>query len=63
MEKCIMIIGEPGKKSSTRYRDKMDRPGSITPRDKVHESGFGKFGWVTDPEGNRIELWQPPKGL
>ena len=20
---------------------------------------FGKFGWVTDPEGNRIELWQP----
>ena len=21
--------------------------------------GVGKFGWVTDPEGNRIELWQP----
>jgi predicted enzyme related to lactoylglutathione lyase len=20
---------------------------------------FGKFGWITDPEGNRIELWQP----
>jgi predicted enzyme related to lactoylglutathione lyase len=20
---------------------------------------FGKFGWLTDPEGNRIELWQP----
>jgi predicted enzyme related to lactoylglutathione lyase len=20
---------------------------------------FGRFGWVTDPEGNRIELWQP----
>lgn len=20
---------------------------------------FGKFGWCTDPEGNRIELWQP----
>ncbi len=19
----------------------------------------GRFGWVTDPEGNRIELWQP----
>jgi len=18
-----------------------------------------RFGWVTDPEGNRIELWQP----
>jgi predicted enzyme related to lactoylglutathione lyase len=21
--------------------------------------GVGQFGWVTDPEGNRIELWQP----
>jgi len=24
--------------------------------------GVGRFGWVTDPEGNRIELWQPPDG-
>ncbi len=29
---------------------------------KVEESEFGKFGWVMDPEGNRIELWQPPEG-
>ena len=29
---------------------------------KVDESEFGKFGWVTDPEDNRIELWQPPPG-
>ncbi|RJQ81034.1 VOC family protein [Pseudonocardiaceae bacterium YIM PH 21723] len=21
-------------------------------------AGIGRFGWVTDPEGNRIELWQ-----
>jgi hypothetical protein len=20
---------------------------------------FGKFGWVTDLEGNRVEIWQP----
>jgi len=20
---------------------------------------YGKFGWFTDPEGNRVELWQP----
>jgi predicted enzyme related to lactoylglutathione lyase len=20
--------------------------------------GVGRFGWVTDPEGNRIELWE-----
>ena len=24
------------------------------------ESEYGKFGWVMDPEGNRIELWEPP---
>ena len=29
---------------------------------KVDESDFGKFGWVMDPEGNRVELWQPPDG-
>lgn len=29
---------------------------------KVEDSEFGKFGWVMDPEGNRIELWQPPIG-
>ncbi|WP_412842775.1 VOC family protein [Candidatus Frankia alpina] len=21
--------------------------------------GVGRFGWVTDPAGNRVELWQP----
>jgi predicted enzyme related to lactoylglutathione lyase len=20
---------------------------------------YGKFAWITDPEGNRVELWQP----
>lgn len=29
---------------------------------KTDSSEFGKFGWVMDPEGNRIELWEPPKG-
>jgi catechol 2,3-dioxygenase-like lactoylglutathione lyase family enzyme len=28
--------------------------------DKVQEEEYGKFGWVMDPEGNRIELWEPP---
>ena len=23
---------------------------------------YGKFGWILDPEGNKIELWEPPKG-
>jgi len=30
--------------------------------DKTDDSEFGKFGWVIDPEGNKVELWQPPDG-
>jgi predicted enzyme related to lactoylglutathione lyase len=28
--------------------------------DRTDESEHGKFGWVIDPEGNKVELWQPP---
>lgn len=27
---------------------------------RVDVSEYGSFGWVRDPEGNRVELWQPP---
>ncbi len=30
--------------------------------EKVDESEYGKFGWVMDPEGHKIELWEPPAG-
>jgi predicted enzyme related to lactoylglutathione lyase len=30
--------------------------------DQTDESAFGKFGWVIDPEGNKVELWEPPDG-
>jgi predicted enzyme related to lactoylglutathione lyase len=30
--------------------------------DKVDDSEYGKFGWVIDPEGNKVELWEPPAG-
>jgi predicted enzyme related to lactoylglutathione lyase len=30
--------------------------------DKTDDSGYGKFGWVIDPEGNKVELWEPPAG-
>jgi predicted enzyme related to lactoylglutathione lyase len=30
--------------------------------DEQHEAeGIGRFGWVFDPDGNRIELWEPPQ--
>ena len=25
----------------------------------VEEYDYGKFGWILDPEGNKIELWEP----
>ena len=28
---------------------------------KVEEYEYGKFAWITDPEGNRVELWEPPQ--
>jgi predicted enzyme related to lactoylglutathione lyase len=28
--------------------------------EKAEKSEFGYFGWAMDPEGNRIELWEPP---
>ena len=27
--------------------------------EKVEDYDYGRFAWITDPEGNRIELWQP----
>ena len=26
---------------------------------KREEYDYGRFGWFTDPEGNKVELWQP----
>jgi predicted enzyme related to lactoylglutathione lyase len=26
---------------------------------RVEEHENGRFGWATDPDGNRFELWQP----
>ena len=31
----------------------------IDPKREDHE--YGRFAWIMDPEGNRIELWEPPK--
>ncbi|MDP2360547.1 MAG: VOC family protein [bacterium] len=30
--------------------------------DQVEQSEFGTFGWVIDPDGNKLELWEPPAG-
>ena len=28
---------------------------------KREDYDYGRFAWIMDPEGNRIELWEPPK--
>jgi len=30
--------------------------------DKVQDSEDGKFAHIVDPEGNKLELWEPPSG-
>ena len=30
--------------------------------ENIDDSEYGKFAWVIDPEGNKVELWQPPVG-
>ncbi|MGB6876599.1 MAG: VOC family protein [Candidatus Acidiferrales bacterium] len=27
--------------------------------DKIQDAPYGRFGWAMDPEGNRIEFWEP----
>jgi predicted enzyme related to lactoylglutathione lyase len=30
---------------------------------KREDYDYGRFAWFNDPEGNRVELWQPPGTL
>jgi predicted enzyme related to lactoylglutathione lyase len=35
------------------------RSESVAVDEKIEECEYGRFGWAMDPEGNRIELWEP----
>ena len=35
------------------------RAADVRTDDTIAEHEFGRFAWVYDPEGNKIELWQP----
>ncbi len=37
------------------------RAEGVTIDPKREDYDFGRFAWIVDPEGNRIELWEPPK--
>ncbi|HEY1883160.1 MAG TPA: VOC family protein [Candidatus Cybelea sp.] len=36
------------------------RAEGVTVLEKTDNHDYGRFGWVVDPEGNRLELWEPP---
>jgi len=62
-------FGPAGARSMINYRvEDLDRMleqlrDAGTPvEERIEESEFGRFGWATDPEGNRFELWEPPQG-
>ena len=38
------------------------RAGGVEVDDRMEEAEYGRFGWCMDPEGNRVELWEPPRG-
>ena len=35
--------------------------GDVIPEKEEHD--FGGFGWFVDPDGNRVELWEPPEKM
>ena len=35
--------------------------GDVIPEKEEHD--FGRFGWIVDPDGNRVELWEPPETI
>jgi predicted enzyme related to lactoylglutathione lyase len=35
--------------------------GEVIPDKEEHD--FGRFGWIVDPDSNRVELWEPPEEI
>jgi predicted enzyme related to lactoylglutathione lyase len=35
------------------------RAAGVQVESRIEEYDYGRFGWATDPEGNRFELWEP----
>jgi predicted enzyme related to lactoylglutathione lyase len=42
--------------------DRVDAAGAAIDQ-RRDDSELGRFGWFADPEGNRVELWEPAEGL
>ncbi|QFZ24836.1 VOC family protein [Saccharothrix syringae] len=63
-------FGEPGQRAMLNLRvDDLAvlleqlRGRGVEVLPQTEDSEFGRFGWCVDPEGNRIELWEPAPGM
>jgi len=59
-------FGPSGRQQMVNYRVRdLDamltqlRAAGVAVDERVEEIENGRFGWATDPEGNRFELWEP----
>jgi predicted enzyme related to lactoylglutathione lyase len=60
-------FGSPTQQSMLNFRvadldamlEQLRAAGADVDSDTQNMDEVGRFGWVTDPEGNRVELWQP----
>lgn len=60
-------FGSPGQQAMLNFRvqdldamlAQLREKGADVAEDVQEMDGVGRFGWVTDPEGRRVELWQP----
>ena len=45
-------------------REQVRALGGVALEQTESMDGLGRFGWIEDPEGNRVELWEPaPEAL
>lgn len=63
-------FGDKGQRVMVNFRvDDLDgvlarlRAAGVPVLDEVEDGEFGRFGWCEDPEGNRVELWEPADGM
>ncbi|HET6430717.1 VOC family protein [Dyella sp.] len=60
-------LGEPAQACMINFRvDDLDAllarlaDAGVWVDERREEGEFGRFGWIRDPDGHRVELWQPP---
>ena len=60
-------FGRPDQQSMINFRvhdldamrEQLRAHGAVVLDQTEAAEGLGRFGWIEDPEGNRVELWEP----